>query len=84
MSIPKTLFFIDGENLVFRYQAMCDTGQRPATGIVHIPDIFVWHPKLTQLSYMNISRVYYYTSMVGDDHAMDGVKAAIGTTIYEY
>jgi hypothetical protein len=84
MSIPKTVFFVDGENLVFRYQAMLAEGRKPTHGVIHIPNVFVWHQDITRSSIMNVVRVNYYTSMVGDDLAIDDMKRHIGTITYEY
>jgi uncharacterized LabA/DUF88 family protein len=84
MSIPKTLVFIDGENLVFRYQAMLSEGRTAKPAVVHISDVFLWHPDMTQFGFMNVSRVYFYTSVVGDDRVLEDTKEAIGTTTYGY
>lgn len=84
MSIPKTIVFIDGENLVFRYQAMVAEGRKPSPKIVHIPDVFVWHPGITDWCYMNIIRVYFYTSVVGDDQRLSGIKKQIADTHYSF
>jgi hypothetical protein len=54
MSIQKAFLFVDGENLVMRYQAMVQNGKRPKRGVVHIPDVFVWHPGITTWSCMDI------------------------------
>src|SRR4051794_22089694 len=84
MSIPKTVFFVDGENLVFRYQAMLAEGRQPRAGVIHVQDVFVWHPDITTTSIMNVVRVNYYTSMVGDDYAIEDMRRRIGTTEYEF
>ncbi len=84
MNVPRTIIFIDGENLVFRYQAMLANGKKPATKIVHIPDIFVWHPAFTEWCLMDILRVYFYSSVVGDDEKLTATKGAIAKTIYRF
>lgn len=79
------MVFIDGENLVFRYQAMLAGNRHPAEGVVHVPDVFVWHPRIVDNeSYLNVTRVYLYTSMVGDDNALRAMRDRIAAIIYQY
>jgi len=85
MAIPRTMVFLDAENLVFRYQAMLQEGWLPNNDVVHIPDVLVWHPSMTQVfGYANVGRVYLYTSMVGDDAALRTMKRRIADITYEY
>lgn len=84
MSIPRGIVFVDGENLVFRYQSMIAEGRTPAPGVIHERDVFVWHPKLTQWCMMNLIRVYVYTSMVGDDASIARMKKRISEVSFEY
>ena len=78
------MIFVDGENLTFRYQEMIKGGKKPAKNVVHIPDIFVWHPEITTPSYLELRRVSYYTSMVADEPAIEDTKQKIGRISYEY
>lgn len=84
MSAPRTILFVDGENLVFRYQAMLAEGRSPSAKVQHIPDIFVWHPQLTETWYMDVLRVYFYGSVVGDDAKLAATKAAISDIPFTY
>jgi uncharacterized LabA/DUF88 family protein len=75
MAIPKRLMlFIDGENLVMRYQNMITKGCIPINGsnIKYKKDIYIWatniplpnpNPKITNI---DIVRAHYYTSVSGD------------------
>lgn len=73
--------FIDGENLVFRYQDMCKAGAKPnASSLKHIPDVFVWHPHLHGDD-RGVVRVNYYTSAVGTDEKIDDIRDEIGKHI---
>lgn len=84
MSIPHAMFFIDGENLTFRYQNMLSEGRVPAPGIIHEPDIFIWHPALTLQSALNVNRVSYYTSMKASLENIESMKDKIGSIFYKH
>lgn len=84
MSVPKTFVFVDGENLVMRYQAMLESGHKPKKGIVHIPDVFVWHPGITTWSVMDIQRCTYYTSAAGDAPRLKEIRSRIAATTFDY
>jgi uncharacterized LabA/DUF88 family protein len=84
MSIQKTQLFVDGENLVMRYQAMIADGRKPKKGVIHVPDSFVWHPGITTWSCMDIQRVNYYTSATGDQQRINELRSQIASTTFEY
>lgn len=84
MSIPKVQVFVDGENLVMRYQAMLEAGRKPRKEVIHVKDAFVWHPSLTTWSCMDIQRVTYYTSATGDQTKLRELKATIANTNFEF
>lgn len=84
MSIPRTFVFVDGENLVMRYQAMLAEGRKPRKGVVHIPDVFVWHPGITTWSCMDIQRVTYYTSSTGDQPKLKSLRSLIAATTFDF
>ncbi|MBU2828738.1 NYN domain-containing protein [Acidithiobacillus ferriphilus] len=84
MSIPKTFVFADGENLVMRYQAMVEAGHKPKNDVIHIPDVFVWHPGITTWSCMDIQRATYYTSAVGDQPKIKLLRSQIAATTFDF
>lgn len=84
MSIPRVQVFVDGENLVMRYQAMIAAGAKPKKDVVHVPDSFVWHPGITTWSCMDIQRVTYYTSTTGDQVKLDDLRSKIASTNFEF
>ena len=63
----KAAVFVDGENLVFRYQEMLSRGLQPHPDVTHFPDEFVWSKRILFFGSFHISRLSYYTSAVGDD-----------------
>jgi len=84
MNEGKRMIFVDGENLVFRYQEMLESGRLPVREVIHIKNVFVWHPRLTQLSFMNLIRVSYYSSMVGDSEKLDDIRQQIAFIPVQY
>lgn len=82
MSIDDALIFVDGENLVLRYQEMLHAGRRPASDNVHIPDCFIWNQRLLNDHIWNLKRVSYYTSVVGDDAHVRDVREKIAATVF--
>src|SRR5213593_3443500 len=76
----RLMGFVDGENLVARYQAMIKDGFVPRDdgGICHVPDVLVWSPGFTQLaSFHEILRVTYYASVTGDERRQADLKQEI-------
>ena len=47
-----------------------------------MPDVFVWHPKLTKMSIWDIVRVSYYATASGDDNLITSYKRSISQTNY--
>ena len=80
-SSKRTMSFVDGENLVFRYQDMVQAGLKPnVSSITHISNIFVWHPHLRGEE-RDVLRVNYYTSAVGDEEKLDEIRDRIAKII---
>lgn len=74
----RIMIFVDGENLVARYQDMMRDGYVPQEDTFHIPDVAVWRHGFTHLAeYHEILRVTYYTYVVGDDNKVKEVREAI-------
>lgn len=69
------MVFVDGENLVFRYQEMLKKGFVPRIEIKYEPDVFVWLDSFTHLGGEHeILRVIYYTYVVGDDLRVTAIR----------
>ena len=76
--IRKVLVFVDGENLVMRYQAMIKDGRQPLPDTQHSRDVYVWNGRIfDRKSYMDIIRVHYYTSVSGDSDRVDSTRDQI-------
>lgn len=69
--MARIMAFIDGENLVLRYQAMLDEGKKPIGSgdkidVVHQPNVYVWHPLTLKLNSEQVIRATYYTYATGN------------------
>jgi uncharacterized LabA/DUF88 family protein len=82
MEIDHALIFVDGENLVLRYQEMLQSGRIPAPDNVHIPDCFIWNQRVLDDHIWNLKRVSYYTSVIGDDDRVREVRERIAATTF--
>lgn len=85
----RVMAFIDGENLLARFEAMKKDGlmQRDISApgdrlhpITYEPGKFVWSPHTVSNLYMGdvLERVTYYTTMTGADDALEELNASIG------
>jgi uncharacterized LabA/DUF88 family protein len=82
MTSDEVLIFVDGENLVLRYQEMLKAGRRPAPDNVHVADSFIWNQRVLNDHIWNLKRVSYYTSVVGDDQKLRRVREEIAATSF--
>jgi len=74
----RMMVFVDGENLVLRYQDML--GEKSSRDdVVHEKDILVWTPKAVDPGPhpVNIIRASYYTYVVGDDDRVSEIASKI-------
>ena len=80
----RVMFFIDGENLVFRYQKMLEKGYEPLNAGIHKKDVYVWHSDIIRNIPRDIVRVTYYTSAVGDENEILSLSKEIKRIKYNY
>ena len=75
----RLMIFVDGENLVSRYQAMVSKGWVPREDeVCHIKDVLVWHPSFSHLVRMDeVIRATYYTYVVGSYEYVKEVRETI-------
>jgi uncharacterized LabA/DUF88 family protein len=74
---PTTMLFIDGENLLWRFEAMKEAGWLPRIEVIHELGRFVWTPRVTRLQNIEILRVSYYTSQVGSDDTLRALQTDV-------
>lgn len=75
----KVMAFIDGENLVNRYQAMVKGGWtlKGHPEMMYLADVYVWHPGSFKPQTHEVIRATYYTYVVGDDSKVASVEDSI-------
>ena len=83
MQPPRAILFVDGENLVMRYQALVAAGRVPLAGVSHVKDVYVWHGAITEHAQYDFARVVYYTSVVGDEVRVNEIKGALARIIFK-
>ena len=84
MHTLRPIQFVDGENLVMRYQAMIAAGRKPVENVKHKRDVYVWHEGLASFFNHGFARIYYYTTVVGAEPEVEKVKAEIASCKYMY
>lgn len=82
MAYKRVMYFIDGENIVIRYQEMKKDGYIPKDEVIHESNVFVWHPNMIEGRYRDIIRVIYYTSATGDDTHIFSLRQKIQNLPY--
>lgn len=84
MSSPVSIVFIDGENLVARYQEMLREGAKPKNEVIHKKDEFLWHPGIAILTGCMVKRIGFYTTKTGDSNAILELANEISETRYRH
>ena len=69
-ALGRMMVFVDGENLVARFQAMLAEGRTPTNEVRHRQDVFVWSPGAVWPGYNAVLRATYYTYVVGTDETV--------------
>jgi uncharacterized LabA/DUF88 family protein len=80
--ISRLMAFVDGENLVARYQAMVKDGRVPRPSVVHETDVFVWNPNIELIRHWELIRAHYCASVVGDDNKVATVRDTLRRTVF--
>lgn len=76
-SLGRMMAFIDGENMVARYQAMLEVGRTPTEHVKHVRDVYVWVPGVVWPALNVVVRATYYTYVVGSEEAVLGTAEQI-------
>lgn len=83
MALVRAILLVDGENLVFRYQEMLkDSSLVPKDNNIFEKDIFVWNQEIQNIFEVDIFRVNYFSSVVGDDTKIKNVKDTLSKINY--
>ncbi|MFM0127286.1 NYN domain-containing protein [Paraburkholderia sediminicola] len=78
------MFFVDGENLTLRFQAMVEAGSIARQGVRHETDTYVWANEIAMYSSWYLMRVSYYTSVFGDDPKIRSINEQLKKIQYHY
>jgi uncharacterized LabA/DUF88 family protein len=74
----RMMTFIDGENLVFNYQATLKSNiGSPNKKTSHLTDVYAWHPNTINAHGHEVIRATYYTFAVGADEYINDVSKQI-------
>ena len=80
----RTFVLADGENLLLRFKASLEKGDKERQETIYIPDVIVWHPQITRAFPMEVIRASYYTTQVGDDKKLNDARNLITGFVYEF
>ena len=69
-SLGRMMAFIDGENLVARFQAMRDSGLEIQDGLKYRQDVYVWNYGSIYSQLNVVLRATYYTYCFGDNETI--------------
>lgn len=81
-SANKFISLVDGENLVFRFQAMLET-RKHNSHITHFPDHFVWHHLMGRAEGWSALRANYYMSAVGTEQTIAELENKISKVVVQ-
>ena len=76
-ALGRLMAFVDGENLVCRFQAMRDAGRIPHDDMLHIPDVVAWRPTTVQAGLNVVLRTTCYIYTTRGDAVVSAVEAAL-------
>ncbi|MDK2773190.1 MAG: NYN domain-containing protein [Flavobacterium sp.] len=75
-NLRRLMVFIDGENMVFNFQATLKEKSKNRS-VIHKKDVYVWHPHTFNFKGYDVIRFNYYTFCVGDDKILEENKTEI-------
>lgn len=76
LAFRRMMVFIDGENLVRRYEDMKKKYVHKPS-VVHRNNVYAWHPHTIEHSLHEILRATYYTSSTGNDEVHQQIRDEI-------
>jgi uncharacterized LabA/DUF88 family protein len=73
--LRRLMIFIDGENMVCRYQEMIKHGRKPRDrAVLHKVDTYIWSPDTWVPRFHIVVRATYYTYVKGDNLKVEAVS----------
>lgn len=80
ISGKRLMIFVDGENLVSRYESLLEKGRKSKREVIYEPQTFVWSPVFTARGEYIVQRAIYYASVVGDDVRRSSIEDRLRAT----
>ena len=84
INMAKQIIIIDGENILFRFQAMLKNGRMSCDDIIYECNAYIWSPEIAILENFDVLRISYYSTIVGDDLRMQDIKNRIANIQYTH
>lgn len=81
--LRRAMVFIDGENLVLRYEEMKASGRIPTDGVHQVSSVFVWHPGTWMPPNHAVLRATYYTYVQGDEVKVEDTSEALRSLTFQ-
>lgn len=75
--LGRMMVFVDGENLVARFQAMQKQGRTPQLDVAHRQNTYVWGRATVQPALNVVFRATYYTYTIGSAEVVDEVATEL-------
>ncbi len=76
-NLGRMMVFVDGENLVKRFEAMLEEGRVAGNGVVHKKGVYVWIPATVRVGLHAVSRATYYTYAEGNEEKLRAIREEI-------
>jgi uncharacterized LabA/DUF88 family protein len=81
----RTVVLIDGENQCTRYEECIRNGREPASSVIHYKNNFIWAPGMLHVyDTMEVLRVSYYNTFIGDAVALEKLNNSISEVRYDF
>lgn len=74
--------FIDGENLVARFEAMLDLGRKSTYEVIHQRGVYVWNPGAIWPGMHVVQRATFYTYAVGSEEIVQEAAMQIQSLVF--
>jgi len=78
-NLGRMMVFVDGENLVFRFEAMLKNGRKVGNRVAHRKGVYVWIPRTVRVGLHVVTRATYYTYATGDEEKLRNISKEIKT-----
>ncbi len=76
-NLGRMMVFVDGENLVKRFEAMLKDGRTIGNGVAHKKGVYVWIPATVRVGLHVVTRASYYTYAEGEDEILRTIREEI-------